>query len=380
MSVSTSISSASMHVAPMAAVTDRHFRMLARCTSPIPVLWTEMTWDQSLLAAAESSSALDALIGFSEAEHPIVLQLGGCEPETLAKAAALGASRGYDAINLNCGCPAGSRGERQHCYGARLMLEPARVAACCSAMIAAVSEALAPAEVPCDFISVKCRLGVSGREEYQQLAEFISTVAESGVVHFVVHARQAVLNLSAAANRTVPPLQHDWVYRLIADFPSLRFSINGGVKSVEEAAELMERGARGVMVGRGVTADPFSLLALPPPQAQGQGQGQGRQARSRREVLERYLQYAATAQAANWGRGHPETLARKLLAPLVNCFSNTPHAAQWRRALSAATAARVELRRSGSVETITRRCLEECGASAPPTLGAVAVLDWRPAA
>jgi tRNA-dihydrouridine synthase A len=346
--------------------------MLARCVSPLPVLWTEMTWDRSLLDAAEESvAALEALVGFSEAEHPIVLQLGGCEPDLLAKAAALGAKRGYDAINLNCGCPAGSRGTRQQCYGARLMLDPNRVAACCAAMIKSVTEALGSCPSS-DFISVKCRLGVSGRDEYEQLAEFVTTVAQAGVVYFVVHARQAVLDLNAAANRTVPPLQHDWVFRLIADFPSLRFSINGGVRSVEEAAALMSRGAHGVMVGRGVTADPFPLLSLA-----GIALG-GEQPRSRREVMESYLEYAAKAQDAHWGRGHPETAARKLLSPLANFFHNTPLAAQWRRALSAATAARAELRLSGSAVTITRRCLDAtCGATASTPEGSVSVLDQR---
>ena len=45
---------------------------------------------------------------------PLILQLGGNDPERLAQAAAIGAAMGYDAINLNCGCPsnavAGERG------------------------------------------------------------------------------------------------------------------------------------------------------------------------------------------------------------------------------------------------------------------------------
>lgn len=357
---SSTISSSELpiHVAPMAAVTDRHFRMLTRCVSPLPVLWTEMTWDRSLVEAAEESpAALEALIGFSMEEHPIVLQLGGCEPALLARAAAIGVRRGYDAINLNCGCPAGTRGKQQHCYGARLMLDPDRVAACCSAMIASAAEALAPAHLPLDFISVKCRLGVSGREEYEQLAEFISIVAKAGVTYFVVHARQAVLDLNAAANRTILPLNYDWVYQLIADFPSLRFSINGGVKSAEEAAVLLNRGAHGIMIGRGVVAEPFSLLSACCAKLGDE------KPRSRLEVIESYLEYVARAQEANWGRGHPETAARKLLAPLANFFHNTPQAALWRRAFSAATAARAELRRSGSAVVLARRCLDACGAT-----------------
>ena len=139
-----------MHSAPMAGISDRHYRMLMRCVSPSVVVWTEMTWDRTILEA-EASGTLEAVLGFSDAEHPIVLQLGGSTPEMLAQAARLGADRGYDEINLNCGCPAGQGGEARECYGARLMLQPARVAACCSAIRAAVGPS-----VP---VTVKCRLG-----------------------------------------------------------------------------------------------------------------------------------------------------------------------------------------------------------------------------
>jgi tRNA-dihydrouridine synthase A len=183
-----------LHVAPMAAVTDRHFRMLIRSLSPLPTLWTEMTWDTAIVDKADT----DAFMGFSDAEQPVVLQLGGSEPQSLARAAALGVARGYRHINLNCGCPAGTN-EWRSCYGARLMLEPARVAACCAAMRTAVGDDVT--------LSVKCRLGVDGRESYDDLLSFVRTVStEGGVRVFIVHARVAMLSLNATANRTFPPL------------------------------------------------------------------------------------------------------------------------------------------------------------------------------
>ena len=130
----------------MIDVSDRHFRMLIRCISPRATLWTEMTWDRAILYNAQGepeqrhnhnseAKSLEAIIGFSEVEHPIVLQLGGADPEPLARAAVHGAIRGYDEINLNCGCPAQTRGRSKNCFGARLMKEPDRVAACCAAMV-----------------------------------------------------------------------------------------------------------------------------------------------------------------------------------------------------------------------------------------------------
>jgi tRNA-dihydrouridine synthase A len=128
-------------IAPMIDVTDRHFRFLIRCISPLPMLWTEMTWDRAILynhpgerECQEGQKnvrqrTVGSIIGFSPEEHPIVLQLGGSNPESLARAAVHGAAQGYDEINLNCGCPAQRKGRSRITYGARLMFEPALVAA-----------------------------------------------------------------------------------------------------------------------------------------------------------------------------------------------------------------------------------------------------------
>ena len=70
----------------------------------------------------------------SPGEHghgPVALQLGGRDPHRLAEAAAIGTRLGYDAINLNCGCPSGPvAGEWRQ--GAALMREPQLVAAACT--------------------------------------------------------------------------------------------------------------------------------------------------------------------------------------------------------------------------------------------------------
>ena len=162
-----------IHVAPMIDVSHRHFRMLLRCVSEAPVLWTEMTWDRAILyncpdepERARNNNLprpLEALIGFDGRERPLVMQLGGSNPDWLARAAAHAERRGYDEINLNCGCPAQTRGRARNCYGARLMFEPKVVAECCAAMIAAV-------DIP---VTVKCRLGVDARDSFDELVEFV---------------------------------------------------------------------------------------------------------------------------------------------------------------------------------------------------------------
>ena len=66
-----------LSVAPMVDVTTRHFRMLIRCISPLPVVYSEMTWDRAVVRRGAPD--------FSAQERPIVLQLGGASPERLAE-------------------------------------------------------------------------------------------------------------------------------------------------------------------------------------------------------------------------------------------------------------------------------------------------------
>lgn len=88
------------------------------------------------------------------------------------------------------------------------MREPAHVGDLCRAM----SDAL-----PDTPITVKHRIGVDDQDSYDELARFVDVVAgKSEVKHFIVHARKALLNgISPEANRRVPPLKYDFVYRLV---------------------------------------------------------------------------------------------------------------------------------------------------------------------
>ncbi len=190
----------------MMEYTDRHLRFLLRLLSHRMVLYTEMITSQTLHFNPE---ARDRFLRFNAPEeHPVVLQLGGADPALLREASSLALPYKYDAINLNCGCPS-ERVSGAGCFGAALMREPRQVAELCTAM-----EEGAGGEVP---ITVKCRIGVDDDDSYEQLAEFVRVVSEgSGVRHFVVHARKAILGgLSPEQNRKVPPLKYPFVYRLV---------------------------------------------------------------------------------------------------------------------------------------------------------------------
>ena len=99
--------------------------------------------------ACNFSAVQCRFLWFPPEQHPIVCQLGGSNPETLAAAAKVVAKYGYDEINLNCGCPS-ERVAGAGCFGAAMMLQPQLVADCCRAMQDAVPD------IP---VTVKCRLG-----------------------------------------------------------------------------------------------------------------------------------------------------------------------------------------------------------------------------
>jgi tRNA-dihydrouridine synthase A len=171
--------------APMMDWSDRHCRFFFRQLTRRATVYTEMVTCAALL-----HGDVERHLRFHPAEHPIALQLGGSEPDELARCAELGNRWGYDEINLNCGCP--SERVQHGSFGACLMREPEHVASCISAMRAASS-------VP---ITVKHRLGIDRVEDYSFVRRFVGTLAEAGCDTFIVHSRNAVLS-GLSPNKTV---------------------------------------------------------------------------------------------------------------------------------------------------------------------------------
>jgi len=239
--------------------TTTFFRSLVRILSPSPstVLYTQMFAANAIIRMKEMdetseggsggssllSSVLSSHIQFEPRQHPVVVQLGGSDAEQMAAAAKLCERYGYtDGVNINCGCPSPKVAGKGR-FGAALMLDPAKV----KDVVEAVRESIS------GEVSVKCRIGVDDADSYAHLAHFIETVSSSGCVgRFDVHARKAWLNgLSPSQNRAIPPLKYEVVGQLARDFPSLSFSINGGIDSHEKARQLVEAyRIDGVMVGR----------------------------------------------------------------------------------------------------------------------------------
>jgi tRNA-dihydrouridine synthase A len=291
-----------LSVAPMMDWTDRHCRYFLRLFNPHVRLYTEMVTTGALL-----HGDTERFLRYDPSEHFVALQLGGSDIRELARCTALAADHGYDEINLNVGCP--SDRVQNNRIGACLMAEPEHVADCFAAMQAVT-------RTP---VTVKHRIGIDDRDRYEDLHQFVSTVAAAGCREFVVHARIAILKgLSPKENREVPPLRYDDVYRLKLDFPHLTIHINGGIKTVDEIAQHW-RHTDGVMIGREAYHNPWllaealSLWGETPPE--------------RHRILARYLPFMA-AELAN---GVP---LNQMTRHILGLFQGLPGARRWRQHLS----------------------------------------------
>ena len=282
-------------VAPMMDCTDRHCRYFLRQVSSGAFLYTEMITTGALLHGDVARH-----LAFSAEEHPLGVQLGGSEPDELAACAKLGEQYGYDEINLNIGCP--SERVQRGAFGACLMAEPELVADC----VRAIREAV---RIP---VTVKHRIGLNAMEDFSFMERFVRTVSAAGCRTFIVHARNAVLKgLSPKQNREVPPLNHEFVYRLKKDFPALEIVLNGGIASWPSIEKHFAH-VDGVMLGRAAYHDPWVIAD---------------RGRTREDVVVKMRQYSENAI-------FKRTSLRHVVRHMLGLYHGHPRARLWRRMLS----------------------------------------------
>lgn len=293
-----------LSVAPMMDRTDRHDRYFLRQISPSALMYSEMITTGAIL-----HGDTERFLKFDPAEHPVALQLGGADPDDLARCAVIAAERGYDEVNLNVGCP--SDRVQNARFGACLMNEPDLVAACIGRMNAVV-------DIP---VTVKTRIGVDDRDSWDDFRGFVETVAATGCTVFIIHARKAWLQgLSPKENREIPPLTYDTVYRLKQTFPELTVVINGGITTSDAVREHL-RHIDGVMIGRAAYENPWLLAEIERDVFAGEA------AASRHAALDAYIGYVDRELA----RDVPfYAMARHTLG----LFQGLPGARAWRRHIS----------------------------------------------
>lgn len=298
---------ARLSVAPMMDWTDRHCRMLHRQLSRNTLLYTEM-----VTAAALVHGDTARLLSHHPDEHPLALQLGGSDPQMLARAVQAARPYGFDEINLNLGCP--SDRVQSGAFGAVLMKSPSLVEECVSAMIGAAAGTT---------ITVKCRIGVDEQNPHETLPPFVEMLRGAGVRRVIIHARKAWLKgLSPSENRSVPPLDHALVMQIKRDFPDLAIVLNGGVASLDQVESLLDQGLDGVMVGRAAYHDPVAILGQADRRIFGAGHD-----RSAHDAARAMLPHIEAHLRAG---GRLNQVTRHMLG----LFAGRPGARKWRRILS----------------------------------------------
>ena len=294
-------------IAPMMDCTTRDFRYFARGLTRHALLYTEMVTTGALIHGDRAR-----FLRHDPAEQPLALQLGGSDPRELAQCARFAEENGFAEVNLNVGCP--SDRVQNNMIGACLMAHPGLVAEGVQAMKEATS-------LP---VTVKHRIGINGRDSWEELVDFVGKVAEAGCQTFIVHARIAILEgLSPKENRDVPPLQYDVVHRLKQTFPELEIILNGGICSLEDARTHLEQ-LDGVMVGREAYHRPWMLSDVDPLIY---GLDAPATASSRHQTLERLLPYID----ARLQEGAP---LQAITRHIMNIFHGCPGGRRFRRHLS----------------------------------------------
>jgi tRNA-dihydrouridine synthase len=231
-------------LAPMADVTDPAYRRLIAEYGKPDVTWTEFvsadglyhTRTKGIMTDEENPLVRD--LQFGESERPIVAQLFGANPETMAYAAKYAASLGYDGIDINMGCP--DRSIEKQGAGAAMMKHPEDA----PAIIAAARESGLP-------VSVKTRIGYN----HESLDEWLPILLKENLPALTVHLRtRKEMSLVAAhwelAERVVH-LRNTYA-------PNTRIIGNGDVRDLADATEKADAGGwDGIMLGRAIFGNPW---------------------------------------------------------------------------------------------------------------------------
>jgi tRNA-dihydrouridine synthase B len=221
-----------LFVAPMAGITDRPFRRLARRFGAALAVSEMVSARPELRESRKTRLRLD----HAGEPGPVSVQIAGADPQMLAHAARLNVAGGADIIDINMGCPA-----KKVCNvhaGSALLEDEALVARILEAVVAAV-------DVP---VTLKIRTGPAPE---RRNAVRIARIAEAaGIQALAIHGRTRACAFGGHAE-----------YESIAEVKSrVRIPViaNGDVHTPEDAKRVLEAtGADGVMVGRGAQGRPW---------------------------------------------------------------------------------------------------------------------------
>lgn len=229
-------------LAPMEAVTDVVFRHVVAKAGRPDVFFTEFTNSASFCSPKGAHSTRGRL-AFTEDEHPMVAQIWGSRPEHFREMAHGLKDLGFKGIDINMGCP--DKSVVKGGAGSGLIRTPELAAE----LIAAAKEAGLP-------ISVKTRLGDIKVDEWR---EWLTHILKQDVANLTIHLRTRKEMSKVEAH-----------FELIPEIKKLRdeiaphtlLTINGDVRDRAHGMEIVEQyGVDGIMIGRGVFANPYAFTA-----------------------------------------------------------------------------------------------------------------------
>ncbi len=221
-------------LSPMADMTDSAFCQVVRQVGGADVVYREMV---SAEAVVRDNVKTLGMTDFVPAERPIVQQIFGSDPLTMARAAAIVMEHaGPEGIDINMGCPVYKI--TSNFNGCALMKEPDRAAA----IIREIKQAIG--NTP---LSVKIRLGWSDPDDFKK---FIPVIEEAGAQLITIHGRTKAQGYAGKS---------DWARiaeaKKIARVPLLA---NGDIHEPHQVKEALEiTGADGVLIARGALGNPW---------------------------------------------------------------------------------------------------------------------------
>ena len=229
-------------IAPMMGYTTPYARTLYRILSKKTFLFTEMIPTKTMLYSKKKDLIIE-----NNRQNPIALQVGGSEIKDLIECTKIAKSYNYDEINLNLGCP--SKAVQKGSFGVCLMKKKELVRECLYSMKNTTNI----------DVSLKCRIGIGKDFNYDFFENFIDEIIKSGINIIYVHSRNAILSgISPKGNRSIPPLNYEYVKKIKKKYPKIKFILNGGIDSIEKAQKLSKE-FDGVMLGRLIQNNPFCL-------------------------------------------------------------------------------------------------------------------------
>ena len=231
-------------LAPMEGVTDIAFRqVIARAARP-DIFFTEFTNVNSYSSEKGRPNALERL-RFEPAEQPIVAQIWGKNPEMFKETVEAVKNLGFQAVDINMGCPerhvvatGGGSGLIRTPELAKDILEAAK-------------------EVEGITVSVKTRLGYTKTNEWKA---WLTNLLEEHPATLTVHLRTKKEMSKVDAHYELIPEIVELRNQLS---PDTKLIINGDIKSAAEAQKFVEQGVDGIMIGRGVFQNPFCFEKTP---------------------------------------------------------------------------------------------------------------------